>query len=94
MDKYLTFIVKSTIYGGGIMGVGYLLHQATVPSDEEMTMRLKEAGRTTNVEITEERRRIAEFYKILQENAQSDRPIWDVRGVEPMQPATSQNSKR
>ncbi|KAJ3141190.1 hypothetical protein HDU90_007216 [Geranomyces variabilis] len=82
-SNYLTFIVKSTVYGGGIIGVGYVLMKTLVPSDEEMQKRLKEAGRVPSPEADE---RMAALYRVLEENARSDRPVWDVRGLDGVPP--------
>ncbi|KAJ3150026.1 hypothetical protein HDU86_006750 [Geranomyces michiganensis] len=82
-SNYLTFIVKSTVYGGGIIGVGYVLMRTLVPSDEEMQQRLKESGRTPTPEA---HRAKAALMRALEENARSDRPIWDVRGLDGVPP--------
>ncbi|KAJ3005345.1 hypothetical protein HKX48_000731 [Thoreauomyces humboldtii] len=86
VQSYLTFIVKSTLYSTLIIGSGYLLLKATVPSPEQMALRLKEAGRGNSFTTQDERQRAEDFYKALKENAESDRPIWDVRWAEGARP--------
>ncbi|KAJ3190092.1 hypothetical protein HDU85_000383 [Gaertneriomyces sp. JEL0708] len=78
MSSYLTFIVKSVVYSTGIIGGGWLLLKATVPSNEEMKKILEENGRVPS-DMSAEQRRMKKFAAMLKENAESDRPIWDIK---------------
>ncbi|KAI9101126.1 hypothetical protein DFS34DRAFT_613251 [Phlyctochytrium arcticum] len=84
--SYLTFALKSIFYGGTIIGVGALLLKTTVPSTEDMRKKLEETGRANpNRDLTEEQKKMQILYKVLKENAASNRPAWDVRGLEELE---------
>ncbi|KAJ3380994.1 hypothetical protein HDU92_005658 [Lobulomyces angularis] len=80
---YINFIVKSTIYGGGIVGVGYMLLKTTVPSESEMRSTL---NLPKNQTLTEEQKKNKLIMEKIFQSTKSDKPVWDL--------AWDENNKR
>ncbi|KAI9188822.1 hypothetical protein H9P43_000244 [Blastocladiella emersonii ATCC 22665] len=81
-------LVKSLVWGGGIIGLGVLLLEYTVPTEESLRKNMsKDLQR--QVERLEHgdalKNESARLMAVIKENAQSDRPVWDVRGLSDIQ---------
>ncbi|KAJ1559373.1 hypothetical protein HK096_000774 [Nowakowskiella sp. JEL0078] len=85
--NFLTFAVKSIVYSTGILGAGYVCYTTLVPSESylpsniaiikisEMKKKLGLSDEQFNAKATKN----TELQRFIEYNAQSDRPIWDVR---------------
>ncbi|KAJ1517330.1 hypothetical protein HMI55_000041 [Coelomomyces lativittatus] len=65
------------------MGTALLLYKYTVPTEDEYIKRLPEG---VKVQLRNQKAEIVErnklFMQVLKANAESDLPIWDVRGLD------------
>ncbi|ORZ34242.1 hypothetical protein BCR44DRAFT_41152, partial [Catenaria anguillulae PL171] len=77
-------VVKSIVWGGGLIGLGVLLLKYTVPSEDDLRKAMSPdlQRQARHMEQSEAaRNEKARLLAAIRENAQSDRPVWDVRGL-------------
>jgi hypothetical protein len=79
--KMLEFIIKSTISTSIVMGLGYSIFYTTTPSAQEMERRMLASGRYNQKDLDKNKEMARQQMQFILENARSDRPIWDVRGL-------------
>ncbi|KAI9220631.1 CBP4-domain-containing protein [Blastocladiella britannica] len=91
MSSTTNKIVQSVVWGGGLIGLGVLLLKYTVPTEESLRKDLSPELQRKALDFESDARRAetARILAIIKQNAESDRPVWDVRGFEPPTAAPS-----
>ncbi|KAL2914699.1 hypothetical protein HK105_205839 [Polyrhizophydium stewartii] len=93
--KVLTSIVKWSVLTVGlgvvIVGSGYGIMKATVPSDEEMVKRI---GTIDQDHLDDVRRKNKLIIEAIIANSKSDKPVWNAPTVEDIDKAAAAESRR
>lgn len=78
-------IIKSIFYSTLIIGIaanlggGYALMVLTTPNREMLRLQLERDGLLSSKDQKEREENNKKLMRIIMENANSDRPVWDVR---------------
>lgn len=77
MSGYFAMLKPTLIYGGGIIGTGYLLFKYTVPTPEELLARMSPELRS-KVEAERGLRELEQqkLMEIVKQTSASNEPIW------------------
>ncbi|KAI8929457.1 hypothetical protein BC831DRAFT_289725 [Entophlyctis helioformis] len=76
LSKVLTFTLQTAVLSVVIVGGGYGIMKATVPSEEQMIARM---GNIDKDKMTEDQKNARLIVEAIMENARSDRPVWDIQ---------------
>jgi len=79
-DKTYRLLLSSGLTAGGL-GLAWLFMKMIVPSKEEMLKKLPEED-TSPEALAAANKRTEQFFKVLQENMKSKKPVWKVMGID------------